>query len=72
VIAKSDQTKGNRLTTAKDQLPPLPKDAPGKPADNRYREQYGVVLVCPDEGAQVQLYEALAAIRKSKIKVVVT
>jgi hypothetical protein len=54
------------------ELPDLPDDAPGIPAKPRYRGQYGVILVCPDEAAQAAIYEALNAIRTSKIKVVVT
>lgn len=53
-------------------LPPLPADAPRAPAENRYKEQYGVILVCPDEAAQVVLFDALSALKASKIKVVVT
>lgn len=53
-------------------LPKLPANAPGIPPNNRYREQYGVILVCPDESAQTALYEALEALRGCKIKVVVT
>ncbi|WP_153003897.1 hypothetical protein [Aureimonas ureilytica] len=52
--------------------PPLPVTAPGRPAKDRYREQYGIVLVCPSEEDQAKLYEALEAIRSCKIKVVVT
>jgi hypothetical protein len=55
-----------------DPLPPLPKEAPGIPAGNRYKNQYGIVLVCPDEQAQVNLYNALEGLRSTKIKVVVT
>lgn len=56
----------------KDDLPDLPDNAPGIPPNNRYRQQHGVVLVCRDELDQKTIYEALAAIRASKIKVVVT
>lgn len=63
------QTKTN---PAGKTLPPLPAAAPGRPAKARYREQYGVVLVCPDEATQAQLYEALEALRSCKIRVVVT
>lgn len=52
-------------------LPPLPPKAPGR---NRYRHrhQQGVILICEDQAAQRQLYEALTAIKNCKIKVVVT
>ncbi|MVA19484.1 hypothetical protein [Agrobacterium vitis] len=53
-------------------LPPLPPQAQKAPSGLRYREQYGVILVCEDEDAQERLYGALADIKKSKIKVVVT
>ncbi|WP_062237007.1 hypothetical protein [Aureimonas sp. N4] len=52
--------------------PPLPPTAPGRPAKDRYREQYGIVLVCPNEEDQAKLYEAFEALRSCKIKVVVT
>jgi len=53
-------------------LPALPANAPGRPARPRYREQHGIVLVCPGEAEQAKLYEALEAIRSCKIRVVVT
>ncbi|MCV9907349.1 hypothetical protein OIV19_06935 [Brucella sp. HL-2] len=56
----------------KESLPPLPEKAPGIPANNRYKNQYGVVLVCPDEQTQITLYNALEGLRSTKIKVVVT
>ena len=61
------------MTARPDELfPELPADAPGIPPEDRYRAQYGVVLVCPDEASQKALYEALEALRKTRIKVVVT
>jgi hypothetical protein len=59
-------------TDPKEKLPPLPAKAPGIPPNDRYREQYGVILVCSGEAEQRRLYEALADIKTSKIKVVVT
>lgn len=56
---------------ATDELPALPKASPGK-NDYRYKPQWGVILVCSNEEEQAKLYEALSAIRNSKIKVVVT
>lgn len=56
----------------KEVLPPLPDNAPGIPAGNRYKNQYGIVLVCQDEQAQINLYNALEGLRSTKIKVVVT
>lgn len=55
-----------------DTLPPLPVDAPRAPVKARYKAQYGIILVCPDEAAQTTLFEALSALKLSKIKVVVT
>lgn len=55
----------------KNALPPLPDKAPGVPANNRYRNQYGIILVCSDEQAQIDLYNALEGLRSTKIKVVV-
>ena len=55
-----------------DELPPLPEGAPGRPKNERYREQYGVILVCADEATQKAVYEGLKGIQTSKIKVVVT
>lgn len=56
----------------KEILPPLPDNAPGIPVGNRYKNQYGIVLVCQDEQAQINLYNALEGLRSTKIKVVVT
>lgn len=54
------------------ELPPLPRNAPGKPAKPGYRNQYGVTVICPDEAAQRVLYAALKALPDCRIKVVVT
>lgn len=56
---------------ATDKLPALPKASPGKNGYH-YKPQWGVILVCSNEEEQAKLYEALSAIRNSKIKVVVT
>ena len=53
-------------------LPPLRPGAPGKPAGRRYREQYGIIIVCPDEARQRSIFEALQALLDCKLKVVVT
>ncbi|WP_170973448.1 hypothetical protein [Rhizobium sp. FKY42] len=55
----------------KDELPPLPAKAP-KRNGFRYRSQYGVILICPDQASQEALFNALTAIRTTRIKVVVT
>jgi hypothetical protein len=53
-------------------LPALSEGAPGRPERPRYREQYGVIVVCPDEKAQHALYEALATLALCKLRVVTT
>lgn len=53
-------------------LPKLRPNATRRPDKPRYREQYGIVLICPDEEAQQLLYKALAAIGDCKVRVVVT
>lgn len=53
-------------------LPPLKPGAPGVPDKPRYKEQFGVIVVCPDENAQKSVYEGLRAIAGAKLKVVVT
>lgn len=57
------------MANSKD-LPPLPKSAPGTNG-HKYKPQHGVILVCSGEEEQQRLYDAFAAIRSSKIKVVV-
>ena len=41
------------------QLPPLPDKCPGKPNGARYREQYGVIVICRDETHHRLVFEAL-------------
>jgi hypothetical protein len=55
-------------------LPPLPADAPGRPKDTRYREQYGVIVLCQDAGHQERIYNALRDLSEHPLrtKVVVT
>lgn len=52
-------------------LPPLSVISPGA-NKYRYKPQFGVILVCDGENEQIKLFEALNAIKNSKIKVVVT
>jgi len=40
-------------------LPPLPPGAPGRPANNRYKEQYGVIVLVATSDAQKDLFEGL-------------
>ena len=42
-------------------LPPLPDGAPGRPAGDRYKNRYGVIVLCRDEGHQQAVYDALRA-----------
>lgn len=51
--------------------PPLPEGAPGKPPNNRYREQYGVIVKVPDACAQKRLFDDLVK-QGLKPRVVVT
>jgi len=53
-------------------LPPLPPKSTGKPKGKPYKEQFGVIVVCPDEQAQRSVYEGLKAVVGSKLKVVTT
>lgn len=50
-------------------LPPPVDGAPGIPKTERYREQYGVIVICADETDQRAVYERLTADRL-KCKVV--
>ncbi len=62
---------GNKMA-GKTDLPPLDPKCPGVPKGRRYREQYGVIAVCPDEASQRSLYEGLKDLQGAKLKVVVT
>lgn len=53
-------------------LPTLPENSTGIPRGPRYKEQYGVIIVCPDEASQLATYEGLRALLGCKFKVVVT
>ena len=55
----------------KQALPPLPPGAPGRPKNNRYREQYGVIVICRDEADQKRAYDWLRRFRRP-IRVVTT
>ena len=52
-------------------LPDLPDGAPGVPKDNRYRQQFGVIVLADDEAAQIALFDELIA-RGHRCKVVAT
>lgn len=55
----------------KKKLPPLPPGSPGRPPNNRYREQYGVIVICSSEDHQKRVYASLSA-KHAKVKVVRT
>ena len=52
-------------------LPDLPPGAPGKPDKPRYKPQFGVIVVLPDETAQASIFEAFKLLG-FKTKVVTT
>jgi ParB-like chromosome segregation protein Spo0J len=39
--------------------PPIPDSADLDPGEDKYQEQYGVIVVCEDEAGQQQVYEEL-------------
>jgi hypothetical protein len=55
----------------KGKLPALAPGSPGRPKNKRYREQYGVIVICRDEPHQREVYESLRG-EYSKVKVVRT
>ena len=55
----------------KKRLPPLPPGAPGRPENSRYREQYGIIVICRDEADQKRAYEWLRRFRRP-VRVVTT
>jgi hypothetical protein len=69
-IARSDNRIGSFMTS-RDKIPPLPPGAPGVNG-HAYRPQHGIILVCPDEKVQQQVFETLQALKACKIKVVTT
>lgn len=42
-------------------FPELPKEAPGRPRESRYREQFGVIVICAGEAEHKAVYEILRA-----------
>lgn len=49
---------------------PLP-GSPERPAPDRYREQYGIIVICEDEAHQREVFETLKRYG-CKLRVVVT
>ncbi len=56
---------------ARETLPPLPPKAPRRPPEKAFKDQYGLIIVCPDEQTQQALYDALVALRHMPIRVVI-
>jgi hypothetical protein len=62
----------NAVRVRKKKLPVLSKKSTRRPADNRYREQYGLIVICPNAAVQQSLYEALRTLTHCKLCVVTT
>ena len=45
----------------KTELPALAPEAPKRPKDNRYKEQFGVIVICKTEAEHKVVYERLHA-----------
>jgi hypothetical protein len=58
--------------TRKRKLPTLAPNSTRRPPDNRYREQYGLIVICPNAAVQRSLYEALQTLTRCKLRVVST
>ena len=56
----------------KRKLPALAPNSTRRPMDNRYREQYGLIVLCPNAAVQQSLYEALQTLTRCKLRVVTT
>ena len=56
----------------KRKLPALAANSTRKPPDNRYREQYGLIVICPNAAVQRSLYDALQTLTHCKLRVVTT
>ena len=52
-------------------LPPLPENAPGRPSNLRYREQYGLILKVEGAAEQERVFNSLVK-QGFKPRVVVT
>ena len=56
----------------KRKLPALGSNSTRRPPDNRYREQYGLIVICPNAAVQRSLYDALQTLAHCKLRVVTT
>lgn len=63
-----EKSKKMAQASKKIPLPDLPADAPGRPQKPRYKPQFGVIVLTPDEVAQAKLFEAFRLLGfKSKV-----
>jgi hypothetical protein len=62
----------NATRATKKKLPPLSAKSMKRPPDGRYREQYGLIVICPNAAVQQALYEALRTLGHCKLRVVTT
>lgn len=56
----------------KGKLPALAPNSTRRHAENRYREQYGLIVICPSVAVQRSLYDALQTLTRCKLRVVTT
>jgi hypothetical protein len=56
----------------KRKLPALAPNSTRRPPDNRYREQYGLIVISPNAAVQRSLYDALQTLTHCKLRVVTT
>jgi hypothetical protein len=71
-MKKASNEPSNEHGTPVESLPPVRRGAPGRPATPRYKEQYGVVVVCGGEEDQRAVYAGLLALGRARLKVVCT
>ena len=64
-VVKAAQKRKRKLTA-------LAPNSTRRPPDNRYREQYGLIVLCPNEALQRSLYDALQTLTHCKLRVVTT
>lgn len=48
------------MKKGKTKLPPLPEKSPGIPKGTRYKEQFGVIVICRDEVHHREVFEGLS------------
>lgn len=57
---------------SKEHLPPLSDKSPGIPPKDRYKRQFGVLIITENEQQQATIYEGVRALGGAKLKVVAT